>query len=89
MSPYYLLLIVKGDDREDPGQTKWSGGFDSQLVLSPLKLQEQQKRLLGFGSLLNNCVTLLLTGKHQTNKYSSILANTHYIKLYVLSVTQI
>ena len=31
------MLIVEGDNRGDPTMTNWSLGFDSRLVMSPLR----------------------------------------------------
>ena len=42
--PQYPLMIVRGDGRAlDPVQTKWFIGFNSLLVLGPVRVEEKQK----------------------------------------------
>ena len=47
----------------EPALTNWCHGFNSWLVLVQLRVQEQQKRLLGFDPLLS--VTLCSQHGHQ------------------------
>ena len=44
------LLIVKGNNMGDTVQTKRLYGFDSRLVQGPIRVEEWQKTIDGFGS---------------------------------------
>ena len=46
-------LIVIGDNRGHPALTKRFDGFNSWLVLGPLRVEEQLKESLGFVLLKN------------------------------------
>ena len=64
----YQNLQDKADQAEEralsgePALTKFCHGFDSWLVVVQLRVQEQQKRLLGFDPLLS--VTLCFPHGH-------------------------
>ena len=60
------LVAPAVDNVRDSALTKWSEGFDSQLVLGPIKVKEQHNRsLFLFYLLLSNSVTLCSQQGHQ------------------------